>query len=188
MAFGPSLTNQPLVHTGAPYPGGIWVPVGTAPGDTGLPSLIGIHTGAQWPGGSFQPLGNGSGDALLPVSSFAGFSGGAPARGLSNLNGTVQQLASSGGNVYQMHFENGAGSTAFIQVFDSLAANVNLGTTTPTWEWIVPTLANQDVVFGAQGSALSNGLSFAATTGSRGGAGSGMGNGVHCTATLFANT
>lgn len=84
------------------------------------------------------------------------------------LSATLWQAASGGGTLYALHIENAQAATAFIQVFDKLSANVTLATTVPDWEFQVPASSDKEIVIGAPGALLANGLTIASTTTSHG--------------------
>jgi len=76
---------------------------------------------------------------------------------------TATQIKGSAGNLYKLHIENKDGSIRYLQLFDSLAASVTVGTTTP--DYVIPLLATgiHEETFEV-GLKFNTGISYALTT------------------------
>lgn len=95
------------------------------------------------------------------------------------LAGTVNDVVkAAGGNpvaIGQIFIENTSGATAYVQIFDALAANVTLGTTRPDIEVPIATASSINIQFPTAGGTFPNGCSVASTTASEGSSGSSAG-------------
>jgi len=82
----------------------------------------------------------------------------------SSLSNTVTNVKTTGGRVYGYHIENPNTTKAYVQFFNRTAANVTLGTTTPTNSLMVPAGGALDTASFAPPWAYGVAVSIAATT------------------------
>lgn len=76
----------------------------------------------------------GAGATLIgDVGLAARASGGGTSLATGAISDTVTDIKASAGQLYALILKNTTGAAAYFQVFNALAANVTLGTTTPTW-------------------------------------------------------
>lgn len=59
----------------------------------------------------------------------------------STLAATIFSVKASAGNLYGVHFYNGAATTCYIQIFDKASGSVSLGSDTPALTVAMPTVA-----------------------------------------------
>ena len=90
--------------------------------------------------------------------------------------GAIQQLTTSATRLFRMYVVNSQASTAtYIQVFDSLVANITLGTTTPDEMLLVPGSASGSIQFPVYGQLFTTAVAVQATTTAGGAVGSASG-------------
>lgn len=96
--------------------------------------------------------------------------GGASGFSSVDLDETEEQIKGSAGTIYSIYAWNATAAPLWLQVFDNTAAAVTVGTTAPTWNFLIPANADSD---GAgvsiplpAGLACGTGITMAVTTGS----------------------
>ena len=77
---------------------------------------------------------------------------------------TAQAVKAAPGRIYAMEVSNPNTANAFIQLFDALAANVTVGTTTPKQSYIVPASGAMDKSFADSPLEFGVGITYACTT------------------------
>lgn len=97
--------------------------------------------------------------------------------GLKDPGSTGANISASRVGVAQIVCANGSGATVYFQFFDTLRANVQIGTTTPTFVLAVPTTQSVTVSPSVSAFLFVNGASVFGTTTIFGG--SAAGNGHH---------
>ena len=94
---------------------------------------------------------------------------------LRDLQAAVTNLKAAAGVLHGVQVVNASAAAAFVQIFDALAANVVLGTTTPDKEIEVAAGATVYLPLPAGGVTFGNAISAAATTAEKGSIGSAAG-------------
>lgn len=145
--------------------GAISVALSTTSGTSGYTNITGVCTGSTCTGQQGDALGHQiitttpTVDGSVAVSSIT----------TSTLAATAFAVKASAGNIYGVHYYNGAATVCYIQVFNLAAASVNLGTTTPLfWVAMPPVGANDAKASPISLGYASNAISAASTTTSTG--------------------
>lgn len=101
--------------------------------------------------------------------------GGAVKAKFRDLAAAIQTVKTCTGRLFGIEIINNQAATAFVQLFDLLAANVTLGTTTPDKEFQVAANGHLELWCADPGVSFDTGIAIASTTTEKGSVGSAAG-------------
>jgi len=150
--------------------GTLTVDVGTAlPAGTNAIGKLAANTGVDIGDVDILSIAAGSnliGDVSIAPRTTGGLSGFTSV----DLDESEEEIKGTAGQIYGIYAWNATAAPLWLQIFDNTAAAVTVGTTAPTWNYLIPANADSD---GAgvqinipQGLACSTGITMAVTTGS----------------------
>jgi hypothetical protein len=120
--------------------------------------LVGVKNGANQ-----MPAGDAAARAIVVTPAAVAANGGSM-YSVTGLVGTAVAIKASAGTLYSLVITNTHSATQYVQVWDTAAASVTVGTTAPKLTVAIPTAATLVVPLGAIGLTFGTAISIAATT------------------------